>query len=69
MMPESGDELKLVGGEEYLVSGRLEPVVLPYAFQGFPIGIGDGSLSVPFAILEFTNVFAPIGRGMGALSV
>ena len=32
-------------------------------------GKGIGALSVPFVILEFTNVFDPIGKGKGALSV
>ena len=34
-----------------------------------PISIGEGALSVWFAILPFTDVLVPIGGGVGPLSV
>ena len=32
-------------------------------------GLGAGTLSVPFAILEFTNIFVPIGKGEGTNTI
>ena len=32
-------------------------------------GLGAGALSVPFAILEFTDIFVPIGKGEGTNTI
>jgi hypothetical protein len=49
--------------------GILEFTIFPYSFFYSSIGIGIGALSVPFVVLELTDVFVPIGIGKGALSV
>ena len=46
-----------------------ELTVFPDAFLNSSVGIGKGALPVPFAILEFTDVFVPIGKGYGEVSV
>ncbi len=60
---------KLTNHRDVNLLGILELTVLEYAFRYSPIGIGEGALSVSFAIPEFTDVFVPIGIGRGALSV
>ena len=60
---------KLTNHRDVNLLGILELTVLEYAFRYSPIGIGEGALSVSFAIPEFTDVFVPIGRCVGGKTV
>jgi hypothetical protein len=56
-------------GEEYLISGRLELVVLPDTLQGFSIGMGNGSVSMMKSVLKTPNVLLSVCIGQSTLSV